>query len=146
MFSHPGKLDLMKSASEAGYKVYLYFISTEDPAINVERVKKIRVKQGGHDVPEDKIISRYARTMELLDEALELCYHAYLWDNSKAGAGSELFGEMKRGEQGVQWTVDTDKVPLWFMRYVLLKHPDDPILSKMMDDSWRSYRHRLILG
>lgn len=44
VFSHPNKLELMKRAKAMGYKVYLYFISTEDPAINVQRVKDIRVK------------------------------------------------------------------------------------------------------
>jgi predicted ABC-type ATPase len=47
----------MKEAAIAGYKVYQYFIATEDPAINVERVEEIRVKQDD-------------RTLSLLDEAI----------------------------------------------------------------------------
>src|SRR5690606_41781648 len=30
VFSHSAKLDLIRSATEKGYKVYLYFVSTED--------------------------------------------------------------------------------------------------------------------
>ncbi|WP_317195989.1 hypothetical protein [Litoribacter ruber] len=74
VFSHPGKVEIIKQAKEQGYKVYLYFVSTEDPTINVHRVKQVRVPQKGHDVPEDKIISRYYRSMELLYEASQYCY------------------------------------------------------------------------
>ena len=48
----------MDRAKEKGYFVRCYYVLTADPAINVLRVKS-RVAAGGHDVPEDKIISRY---------------------------------------------------------------------------------------
>ncbi len=67
VFSHPSNLDTMRQAVNAGYKVYLYFVSTESPAINKYRVQ-LRVAQNGHDVPGDKIESRYYRSMELLYE------------------------------------------------------------------------------
>ena len=57
VFSHHSKLDIMREAAAAGYKVYLYFASTESPEINKFRVEA-RKKQGGHDVPPDKIESR----------------------------------------------------------------------------------------
>ena len=58
VLSHPSKVELLKQSQEAGYKNYLYFISTVDPAINIERVRQ-RVKLGGHHVPEDRIEKRY---------------------------------------------------------------------------------------
>ena len=58
VFSHESKLDYMKKAKAAGYKIYLYFVATESPEINVMRVAN-RVRKGGHDVPEDKIRKRY---------------------------------------------------------------------------------------
>ena len=64
VFSHPGKLDIMQQAVAAGYKVYLYFVSTESADINVFRVAA-RKKKGGHDVPEHKIRSRYERSLDL---------------------------------------------------------------------------------
>ena len=131
VFSHRGKLDLMRKATDAGYKVYLYFISTEDPAINVERVKTIRVGQGGHDVPKDKIISRYYRTMDLLDEALSISYHAFLWDNSQTDRPSVLFAEMKKSDAGPDWKIISDNVPLWFMSYFLLRHKNDPTMMEV---------------
>ncbi len=138
VFSHPGKLELMKRAKTLGYKVYLYFISTEDATINVQRVKEIRVKQGGHDVPTDKIISRYDRTMAHLNEAMAIAYHAYVWDNSKQGA-STLFCEMKRPESGIVWSIQAEQVPIWFMEHFLSKHPDDSYLSDVYVDAMNHY-------
>ena len=55
----------MQQAVAAGYKVYLYFISTESPEINKFRVEARKAKKG-HDVPEDKIVSRYYGSLDLL--------------------------------------------------------------------------------
>ncbi len=133
VFSHSGKLELMRRAGAMGYKVYLYFISTEDPAINVQRVKEIRVKEGGHDVPKDKIISRYKRTMEHLKDAMGLAYHAYLWDNSKPGM-STLFCEMKRTDGAVTWNIEVEKAPIWFLQHFLIHYPEDAVLYKACYD------------
>lgn len=67
VMSHPSKLDIMRRAK----KVYLYFVSLQDPELNVLRVKT-RVTQGGHDVDEEKIINRYARTMDQLYDAIRI--------------------------------------------------------------------------
>jgi predicted ABC-type ATPase len=53
VFSHRSKLDIMKRAAENGYKVYLYFVSTESPDINIYRVS-LRKEKGGHDVPPER--------------------------------------------------------------------------------------------
>lgn len=42
----------------AGYQVVLFFFYLDDPAVSVSRVR-LRVRQGGHDVPEDVIRRRY---------------------------------------------------------------------------------------
>jgi predicted ABC-type ATPase len=69
VMSHPGKVELLAKAQQAGYRTYLYFVATDDPAINISRVRS-RVKLGGHDVPEDKIETRYHRSLDLLMEAI----------------------------------------------------------------------------
>lgn len=51
-------VDFIQKCKEAGYFVRCYYIITVDPLINVTRVK-LRVESGGHDVPINKIISRY---------------------------------------------------------------------------------------
>lgn len=58
VMSHPSHLDFVETAVDAGFQPYLYYICTSDPRINQERVRQ-RVESGGHDVPSDKIVSRY---------------------------------------------------------------------------------------
>ena len=53
VFSHPAKIDILRRAQAAGFKTYMYFVATENPVINVNRIKE-RVALGGHDVPEEK--------------------------------------------------------------------------------------------
>jgi len=119
VFSHPGKVDIIKKAKENGYKVYLYFVSTEDPEINVYRVKKVRVPNNGHDVPEEKIRSRYFRSMDLVYEASQYCYQCYFFDNSKEGLGQVLFAYFKLTISGVkEWVIpDESQIPNWFKKY-----------------------------
>ncbi len=78
VFSHQSKLDIMKVAGTLGYKVYLYFVSTESPEINKFRVRS-RAKQGGHDVPPELIESRYYRSLDFLYEGLSACLPGFLF-------------------------------------------------------------------
>lgn len=65
VMSSDDKVEFMRKACAAGFRVYLYFVATEDPEINIARVQH-RIRMGGHPVPPDKIVSRYHRTLELL--------------------------------------------------------------------------------
>jgi predicted ABC-type ATPase len=58
VMSSQDKVDFLREAKQSGFKTYLYFVATEDPAINIQRVMQ-RVQSGGHHVPEDKILSRF---------------------------------------------------------------------------------------
>jgi predicted ABC-type ATPase len=42
----------------------------------------MRVSQGGHDVPDDKLLSRYLRTISNLQAAIERLPHVLIFDNS----------------------------------------------------------------
>jgi predicted ABC-type ATPase len=111
VFSHESKLALMKRARDMGFKVYLYFVATESPLINEERVA-IRVKAGGHSVPAEKISERYYRSLGLLYDAVQCCYHAYMFDNS--GTKSKMFGVFSSSEKP-RWSIDDlEDVPGWF--------------------------------
>ncbi len=124
VFSHESKVDIMKEAVKAGYKVYLYFISTNSPEINKYRVK-VRVKQGGHDVPEDKIVSRYYRSMNLLHEASQYSYQAFYFDNSEDGTGKQsMFAHFKLDKDGNKMWDEIDRkiVPNWFIEYYSKKN------------------------
>lgn len=58
-----------------------YYVLTADPQINVARVAS-RVSAGGHDVPTDKIISRYDKALSLVHELIPLCDVCHIYDNS----------------------------------------------------------------
>lgn len=82
ILSIPEKIDYIRRAKKAGYFVRLVYVATETPDINVLRVAW-RVDQGGHSVPEDKIRSRYERSLKLIIEAARIADRAYFIDNSK---------------------------------------------------------------
>lgn len=121
VMSSPDKVDFLRKAQRRDFRTYLYFVATEDPSINVSRVKR-RVRQGGHDVPEDKIISRYYRSLELLSSALAHCDRAFVFDNS----GRELvwLAEITGGKK---LQLKTDRLPIWFQKYLWqpLERPDE---------------------
>lgn len=62
-------LKLLKRAKDAGFFIRCYYVLTADPQINVARVAS-RVSAGGHDVPTDKIISRYHKALSLVHELI----------------------------------------------------------------------------
>ncbi|MDA8336062.1 MAG: zeta toxin family protein [Peptococcaceae bacterium] len=81
VMSMPDKIDLMRQAKTLGYQVRLIYVTTQDPKINVRRVKW-RHEAGGHDVPTDKIFSRYDRSMGYLPEAFAIADAARIYNNS----------------------------------------------------------------
>ena len=117
VFSHESNLDIMKQAVEAGYKVYLYFVSTESPEINKYRVA-LRVRKGGHSVPEDKIERRYYRSLGLLREASEIAYQAFFFDNSIENEPYKLVGHFKKIGNEKKWDqIEESKISNWFKKY-----------------------------
>jgi predicted ABC-type ATPase len=118
VFSHQSKLDIMQEAVQAGYKVYLYFVSTESPEINKYRVER-RVKNGGHPVDPVKITQRYYRSLDLLFDAAQLSYQAYFIDNSEDGEKSaKLFAHFKVIMSKKKWDdLNVNDVPEWFKKY-----------------------------
>lgn len=117
VFSHQSKLDIMKAAVASGYKVYLYFVSTESWEINAFRVMARKAK-GGHDVPADKIESRYYRSLGLLYEAAQVAYQVYFFDNSAENTTYKLFAHFRKVADKKEWDeVNDDNVPNWFRKY-----------------------------
>jgi predicted ABC-type ATPase len=81
VLSTPGKVDFIKRAKAAGFFVRLIYVGTNNPEINLMRIAW-RKALGGHDVPEEKVISRYERSMKLAVEAARSADRAYFVDNS----------------------------------------------------------------
>ena len=72
---------MLKKAKENGYEVQCVYVLTCNADINVARVKG-RVREGGHNVPEDKIRSRYCKALELLPQVIDICDRILIYDNS----------------------------------------------------------------
>ena len=83
VLSTKGKLDFINLAKAEGYSVTTIYVVTSDPQINIERIKQ-RVAQGGHDVPVHKILSRYEKSMLLMQEVISASHEALVYDNSGA--------------------------------------------------------------
>jgi predicted ABC-type ATPase len=82
VFSHPSKVDLLTTATAAGYHVYLHVILLPEDA-TVHRVAH-RVHQGGHSVPEEKVRERYQRLWPLVAQARDVADRSRFYDNSLA--------------------------------------------------------------
>lgn len=97
VFSHPSKIDLITAAREAGYRIVVYHVCVSSPDLSVARVKG-RVRQGGHDVPEEKIRARYERNGPLIRQAVSLADRAHIFDNSIIGAPPRRVLSFTNGE------------------------------------------------
>lgn len=119
VMSHPSKVELLGQAQRAGFRTYLYFIATDDPEINISRVRN-RVRLGGHSVPEDRIAARYHRSLDLLLEAIRHTNRAYVFDNSREArdATGTWIAEITEGRE---LELKSDQIPAWFKRAVLDK-------------------------
>lgn len=81
VFSHESHLAFMREAKARGYEVRLFFVGTADPQVNVDRVA-LRVAEGGHAVAEEKVRSRYVRSLANLAEGLRVADHVSVLDNT----------------------------------------------------------------
>ena len=117
------KVDFIKRAKSKGYAIQIYYVLTESVEVNIKRVET-RVAQGGHDVPRDKIISRYDKAMNLMPEVLRLADIAVIYDNT--GVSPQilmLYGGGKMQAQFGEHTADNvkniiitkDTLPAWFV-------------------------------
>jgi len=87
VFSDPvgAKLDFLERARTGGFFVVLIFIGLENAGISLGRVRQ-RVAQGGHDVPERRLIARFPRTLKNLGGAVPIVNEAFLFDNTSFDA------------------------------------------------------------
>ena len=100
VFSDPvgDKLAFLKDAAERGYTVILCFIGISSADVSEQRVA-MRVTQGGHDVPSEKLTSRYPRTLANLRSAIRELPHVWIFDNDDL---REPFRQVAVYEQGRQ--------------------------------------------
>jgi predicted ABC-type ATPase len=122
VMSHPSKVEVLHQARDAGFRVKLFFVGIDNPLTNIERVA-LRVAQGGHDVPADRIVPRWHRSMALLYDAIRASAEAYIFDNSAAGiieSGPRLvFVWRYVRELSMATHREFPPIPGWVQRYVL---------------------------
>jgi len=110
VFSDPAgdKLRFLKEAVGRGYTVVLCYIGIATPKLSEERVA-MRVSQGGHDVPGDKLKSRFPRSLANLRRAIHELPHVLIYENSDL---RRPFREVVVFEKG-RCVRRSDKVPAW---------------------------------
>ena len=109
VLSSEGKVDFLKRAKEAGYFIRMFFICTESPTINAARIAK-RVMEGGHDVPIQKIISRYEKAIVNAVKVMQFTDRAYFYDNSIDNQNAQLLFRTAEGNFAKRYT---DSIPEW---------------------------------
>ena len=110
VFSDPvgEKLKFMRDAARQGYRVVLCFIGISGPEVSEERVA-MRVSQGGHDVPTEKLQHRFPRTLANLRAALRELPHVLVYDNDDL---SQPFRKVAESEDG-RMIFRANPLPLW---------------------------------
>jgi predicted ABC-type ATPase len=82
VFSHESKIALIDAAQAQGFQVLLFVVGLDDPTRLLARVAQ-RVAEGGHNVPADRILSRYPRTLANLKPAVRKANAAFLYDSNE---------------------------------------------------------------
>jgi predicted ABC-type ATPase len=100
VFSDPvgDKLRFLKDTEKAGYTVLLIFIGIPNPEISDERVA-MRVSRGGHDVPTEKLVERFPRTMNNLKRAMIELSNVWVYDHSDLDRGYRLVAKIENRQR-----------------------------------------------
>lgn len=109
VFSSEEKMDFLRKAKEAGFFIRIFYVCTESPLININRIAQ-RYLNGGHEVPISKTISRYFGSLKNLKKAIIIADRVYLYDNSVDNSAPRLILRTSDGKIAKQYT---DDIPLW---------------------------------
>jgi len=97
VLSAPDKIDFIQRAKQQNYFIRLFFIGTDNPQINALRIAQ-RVMHGGHDVPIQKIISRYYKSIANCMLLSKIVDRLYVYDNSVENEQTELLFRVNSGK------------------------------------------------
>lgn len=109
VFSSIDKIDFLYRAKQAGFFIRIFFIATEHPSINASRIAK-RVMDGGHDVPIQKIISRYYKSIANCRTISHVVDRLYVYDNSIDDTNARPLFRLSNGILAKQYT---SEIPDW---------------------------------
>jgi predicted ABC-type ATPase len=123
VFSHPSKLDLMREARNCGFEVWFVFVCLEDPLLNVRRVAQ-RAVSGGHNVPTDRIIQRYHRSLKLASQATSIADRSWFYDNSSDRTPHRLIAR-----HDSSWILETLDFQSQWLNLIIRDSRDQPANS-----------------
>jgi predicted ABC-type ATPase len=92
------KLDFFHRAQDLGYRVLFIQIRIDSAELSQARVRQ-RVLAGGHDVPPDKLVSRFPRTARNARQALSFVNVGIVLDNSSFAEPYRLVEYWEKGER-----------------------------------------------
>ena len=94
VLSSPKYQRLVESAQLRGFEVRMIYVTLRTPEEQLARIR-LRVSEGGHDVPEDKVRSRRRRSFEQLAWFARQVDRLFIFDNS--GGEPVLMASCTRG-------------------------------------------------
>jgi predicted ABC-type ATPase len=98
VFSHPSKLALIQEAQAKGFFVMLLVVALDQPERLLARVAQ-RVLEGGHNVPPERILARYPRTLAHLTQAVRMADAAILYDSADVKPGTHTAVATCKGDR-----------------------------------------------
>ena len=116
VFSDPygAKLDMLRKAVDSGYEVTLIYIGVANAELSARRVDQ-RVAIGGHDVPRERLASRFERSLKNLEQAIRFVPTVELYDNSSV---EEPYRHVATFKAGSLTSAARSPVPRWARRLV----------------------------
>jgi predicted ABC-type ATPase len=73
----------IQQAKKNGFKVFMYYLFTESPWLNVDRISG-RVEEGGHHIEESDVVRRHKRSLEqLATNYWSICDLIFMFNMSK---------------------------------------------------------------
>ena len=95
VLSTPKYRRLVGLAQGIGFEIWFLYVLLDTPEHNVERVR-LRVLKGGHDVPRERVLERWTRSLQQMPWFLDAADRAFIYDNS--GERPRLVGWKEAGE------------------------------------------------
>jgi len=92
------KVGFLADARHSGYTAVLIFIGLAGPELSDTRVA-MRAASGGHDVPTQKLIERFPRTLNNLKLALATVPKVLVYDHSDLERGYRLIATLQEGQK-----------------------------------------------
>jgi predicted ABC-type ATPase len=122
VFSDPEgqKARFLQEAAQQGYRVTLCFIGLGQAELSLNRVA-LRVSQGGHDVPDEKLLNRYPRSLANLARAIRIVPEVRVYDNSDLRRPYRHLGTFRAGQQSFL----AETLPHWFGEVLRKTAPED---------------------